>query len=87
MFSDVFGVAMVLSEILLQVVPFDEAKIKLNENTVYTKLVIENHRPVLPNTVPEGIVEVLEKAWCTKPSDRVSCEQLLVAIEKQMVSA
>ena len=66
-------------------VPFDERNIKLSEKTVYDKLVTENYRPSLPNSIPEGIIEVLGKAWSTNPVDRVSCEQLLIAIEKQML--
>jgi hypothetical protein len=75
------------AQILLQAVPLDEAKIKLCEKNVYDQLVTENYRPHLPNTIPEGIVQVVSKAWSTKPSDRVSCDQLLQVIEKEIMAA
>ena len=64
----------------------DEAKIKLSESVVYDKLVNENLRPHIPNHIPQGIVEVLCKAWNTNPTDRSSCEQLLAAIDKQILA-
>lgn len=81
MHSDVFGVAMVLSEILLQVVPLDEANVKLSEATAYKKLVDENWRPSFPPTVPQPLVDVLNKAWHTDPSARATCEDILNVIE------
>lgn len=66
-------------------VPLDDSKTKLSEDTVYQKLVNDNLRPEIPSNFSEGIVEVLKKAWNTKPTDRASCEQLLIAIEKQIL--
>jgi hypothetical protein len=70
------------AQILTQEVPMDTMFRNSTSEECYHHLVEENRRPVLPDSVPFVLREILAVAWTTNPSMRPACGDIAnVAIQ------
>jgi len=74
--SDVYGLAMVISEIILQEIPLDELLRSSSPEQCYHYLVNENCRPILPDSIPLAFRNILTLAWNSDPDSRPTCADI-----------
>lgn len=78
--SDVFGLAMVFSEILIREPPLDGLTYGCTYPKWHSMLAVQNIRPKLPNnTIPE-VREIIEAAWSTEPKLRPTAEEIALRL-------
>jgi serine/threonine protein kinase len=82
--SDIFGLAMVLSEIITNELPLD--KILRTKKVSFEELLkilsIENKRPTLPDSLPKALRDIIMRAWDTDPVVRPSADEILTVLEQ-----
>ena len=71
--ADIYSFGMVLCYIYAQEAPFDES-LSLND---LSEFVPDGERPILPGSVPEKIVDLINKCWDQNPNERPSISLLL----------
>ena len=74
--SDVFGLAMVFSEILIREPPLDELTHGCTYEKWHTILAVQNIRPKLPDNTISEVREIIETAWSTDPKLRPTAEDI-----------
>lgn len=73
--SDIFSLAVVISEILMLELPYGTECDKCSTEVWYHKLSSEKVRPNLPNGIPHQLQDAVQKAWETKPLERPTSEE------------
>jgi serine/threonine protein kinase len=83
MASDVYGLAMVLVEIITLEIPFDNHMVKKGTYEAwYRLLTVENARPKLPKDIlPDNLVSILQMALSSDPSMRPSAGEILAVLD------
>jgi serine/threonine protein kinase len=83
MASDVYGLAMVLAEIITLEIPFDSIFVKKGTYEAwYRLLAVDNVRPHLPEDVlPDSLVSILRMAWSSDPFMRPSSGDILAVLD------
>jgi hypothetical protein len=82
--SDVYGVAMILSEIIQIEVPLEKymnRRTRIPREEWLELITTEGARPVLPENLPHILRRAIEAAWHPDPMLRPSAERLLHVIE------
>jgi serine/threonine protein kinase len=83
--SDVFSLAMVLSEVLLRHLPLENTSVDFGYNTWYTSIVEMGIRPILPERIPSDLRVLIERAWDTDPAERPPAAELCAALERTIM--
>ncbi|KAJ1437753.1 kinase-like domain-containing protein, partial [Ochromonadaceae sp. CCMP2298] len=79
--SDVFGVCVVISEILLAELPYgDTPPDRMSQAAWLHQLSVEKLRPDLPD-LEKSLEDSIRAGWATNPADRPSAADLLAEIE------
>lgn len=79
--SDVFSLAMVMSEILLKQLPLESIASKWDFDLWRRSIVQDNIRPILPARVPTTIADAIGKAWQSDPTLRIESSTLVQILE------
>ena len=82
--SDVFGLSMVLSEVITNELPLDKLMKgkKVSYDDLLRILSIEKRRPVLPDNLPPLLADIIKQAWDTDPAARPSAADILNVLEQ-----
>lgn len=80
--SDVFGLGLVVSEIILLQLPFGDSSLAYTPSNWYTELTTNNVRPPLPVGMDSRLKSTIEGMWCTEPSERISCQEAYDCVEE-----
>jgi len=79
--SDVFGLGLVVSEIILLQLPFGDSSLAYTPANWYVELTDNNVRPPLPVSMDPRLKATMEGMWRTEPVDRISCQDAYDAID------
>lgn len=82
--SDIFGISMVLSEIICNELPLDKIirTKKISYEELLRMLSIEKRRPMLPDSLPTVITDIVVRAWDTEPAFRPTASEILNVLEQ-----
>ena len=82
--SDIFGISMVLSEIINNELPLEKIirSRKLSYEELLRMLSIEKRRPALPDALPKALADILGRAWDTEPTARPTASELLYVLDQ-----
>ena len=75
--SDIFGLAMVFSEILIREPPLEQVTREMDYSGWYNLIVEQNIRPVLPGHTLPDVRDLIEAAWNSDPHLRPSADKIV----------
>lgn len=79
---DVYSYGMVLWEMLLRRVPFND----LQSDQIYDHVVTCNWRLPIPQETPEGLKKLITQCWSKNPKERPTFPQIVEMFEKGQIS-
>jgi serine/threonine protein kinase len=85
--SDVFGLCMVLSEVILLVLPLEDARTKKQTYEMWRKMLVSGRRPELPSYLPKQLTDIISAGWATDPAERPTAESVLRVLEAVLAAA
>lgn len=79
--SDVFGMAMVFTEVLMLALPLDHLRFTRKTYEVWRTMLLSGIRPDLPPNLPRHLKTILQAAWASDPCVRPTAEDVLQVLE------
>eukprot|EP01032_Pedospumella_encystans_P009734 gene9734-11440_t len=83
--SDVYGLSIVLAEIINAELPFGEQPNRVSMAAWYDILTIGNLRPPLPDALPASLIAIINKGWSTNPEERCTAQEILTVIDEFVI--
>eukprot|EP01035_Chromulina_nebulosa_P017916 gene17916-23536_t len=82
--SEIFGLAIVLAEILSLTLPFGSEPDSMKPDEWYNKLTQENIRPYLPSNTPIKIRNILEQSWHNDMNKRPTATEIYQIFDENL---